>query len=451
MLDLRTVHDAVKREDWPVAWRLSNGALNLEPESPEALYLVGACLRALGHTGAALPLLAKALARKQDQPNLWMTYAATLHDLNLWEQAEKAFLHVNKFLPNDPMPMANIGATFVQRGMWRDCINWCDKALAVEPDNHIARISKGFACLALGRWKDAWQYAEALYGDHLNVRIYGDEQPWDGSPGKTVVVQCDQGVGDIIMFSQCLPRLQRDCKQVIVECAERMVTMFQRNFPGVIVYGTLKEQGAAWPQNHKIDARVHISYLGRFYLNKDSDFERRPYIRPDEARLARWREWLAAYPGPHYGIAWKGGLQQTQTHLRSIKIDDYAGLMAERQGTFFDLSYHDSAREVALWNLRCEQQIVRPPINVSNYDDTIAFIAALDEIVTVTTTVAHVCGALGKRAHVLVPEVAQWRYAYRFGDGTRMIWYSPDSVCLHRQKPGETGWEPAIKRLRSAL
>jgi tetratricopeptide (TPR) repeat protein len=450
MLDLRAVHRAVKREDWLEAWRLGNQALNLDPENPEALFLLGATMRASGNLGVALTLLAKSLATQQRQPNLWMTYAATLHDLNRWEEAEQAFRHVHKMLPQDPMPIANIGATYVQRGRWREAIEWCSKAIGIDPENHIARISHGFASLSLGRWKEAWQYAEALYGNHLQVRVYNDpehEEPqWDGSPGKTVVVQCDQGVGDIIMFAQCLPRMQALCKTVIVECAERMAGMFRRCFPGTVVYGTLKQQTLSWPADHQIDASIHISYLGRFFLNRDEDFARNAYLTPDPEKLAKWLAWLEGRPKPWRGIAWKGGIQATQTHLRSVELPQMAPLMS---GTVIDLSYHDSAREVALWNIDDPRQVIRPPIDVRDYDDTIALIAALDEVATVTTTVAHVCGALGRKAHVLVPAVAQWRYAYRCGDG--MIWYPADSVQLHRQAPGETDWAPAINRMARAM
>jgi len=452
-VDLRAAHSAVKREDFTTAWKIANEYLNDEPDSPEANYLVGACLRSSGNLGLALTVLAKALSKEQKQPNLWMTYAATLHDLNRWKDSEEAFTIVHKMLPTDPMPPANIGATYVQRGKWRDTINWCDKALKLDPDSHIAKISKGFACLSLGRWKDAWQYAETLYGNHLQIRVYNEpdkEEPrWDGSPGKTVVVQCDQGVGDILMFAQLIPRMQADCKQVIIECAPRMVGIFERNFPGVVVYGTLKEQFLTWPKNHQIDASIHISILAKFYLNMDQDFQRKAYIKPHPEMLEKWLGWLEQYPKPWIGVTWKGGIHQTQTHLRSVGLEDLAPIL-EHKGTFFDLSYHDSAGEIARWNIDHKTQIVKPPMNVNDYDDTIALVAALDKIATVTTTVAHVCGALGRTASVLVPEVAQWRYAYQFNGGTQMLWYPPDSVTLYRQKPGED-WAPAIRRLAADL
>ena len=448
MHDVRAIHDAVKRLDFATSFRLGNAALNDDPENPEVLYLVGASLRASGSLGLAYIALSKALAKNQKQPNLWMTYGATLHDMHRWEDAEKAFLHVQKMLPNDAMPPANIAATYVQRGKWSEAIQWGTKALKLEPENHISKVSMGFANLSLGRWMEGWKHAEALYGNHLQVRLYnqGGEPQWDGTEGQTVVVQCDQGVGDIVMFAQCLPRLQAKCKEVIVDCAPRMVGLFRRNFPGVTVYGTLKETEVDWLDKHKIDATIHISYLGRFFLHNDKDFERKAYIKPDPELLAKWQEWLEQYPKPWRGIAWKGGVHQTQSHIRSIDLEQFEPLM---KGTLIDLSYHDSNREVAEWNIDHDAQIIRPPIDTRNYDDTVALIAALDEVATVTTTVAHVCGAMGKKAHVLVPAVAQWRYAYRCEDG--MIWYPPDSVKLHRQKPGEVDWLPAINRLAKEL
>lgn len=451
---LHQAHAAVKRDDYASAWVLSNQVLNENPDSPEALFLMGTTLRGLGNIGLAVNCLAKALAYEKKQPNLWMAYAATLHDLNKWEDAIDAFSVVNAMLPDDDMPIANIAASFNQMGRWHDSLTWADRALAINPTNYIAKISKTFASLALGRWKDGWANAEYLYGYHLPERIYSpvekEEPQWDGSPGKTVVVQCDQGIGDQIMFSQCIPEMQKDCKKVILECAERMVPLFKRNFPGVDVYGTGKDEKVWWAKNYEIDAHVHISYLGKWYRKTDKDFPRQSYLTPDPELVEKWKKWLHEYPAPYTGISWKGGIQATQTHIRSMTLPEL-GPIIPKTGTPIDLSYMDNGREISLWNLENEKQIVRPPIDVNNYDDTVALVAALDEVVTVTTTLVHVCGALGRTAKVLVPTVAQWRYAYKHEGGETMIWYPKDSVRLFRQEPGEQDWTFAVNRLARTL
>lgn len=441
------IHRLVKLEKWPQAWALVNAALNDDPESPELLYLAGSVLRPMGNIGMALPLFAKALSKARSQPNLWMHYGATLHDLNLWPEAIDAFKVVAKMLPQDPMPLANIGAAKVQMGKWQECIEYCDKALALDPECYIAHISKHFACLALGNWAEGWEHGSYLYGRHLHVRVYNlpenEEPEWDGAPGKTVVVQCDQGIGDIIMYGQCLPEMIRDCKEVILECAERMVPAMKRNFPGCTVYGTLKQAGQDWARNHQIDAHCHISALPKFYRRTGASFPRVAYIKPDEAKVAKWRDWLKDMPRPWIGVSWKGGLQQTQKHLRSLQLDQLAPVL-NVPGSFIDLSYRDHSREIAEWNIRGKSQVIRPPIDEDDYEDTMALLWALDEVVTVTTAVVDACGAMGRTCRVLLPERPMWRYAYECGDGA--IWYPENSLHLYRRKKGEA-WESAIKRV----
>lgn len=445
---LRMARQLMAREDFPRAWVLVQDVLNEDPERPEALFLAGCILRLQNYVGLALTVFRRALSIDQNQIQLWMHYGATQHDLCHYDEARETFLHVSKIIPDDPMPWANLAAGCVQQGKARECIEYADKALGLDPDNHIAHVSKGFACLALGRWTEAWKHKNHLYGNQLEIRVYNsqdkEEPEWDGTKGQTVVVQCDQGLGDQIMFSQCLHDLAKDCKQVIIETSERMVPLMKRNFPFADVHGTLKKSGQDWSTQYNIDAHVHISFLGKFYRNKDSDFPRRPYLKADPALVEKWKEWLKPY-GRTVGLSWKGGVPHTQRHLRSIDLEDLEPVM-KLGGTFIDLSYQDNDREVALWNMRGGAQIIKPKIDEKNVDDTMALIAALDDVVTVTTTVAHMCGAIGKHAYVLTPSVAQWRYAYHYQGGTQMIWYPEGSATLYRQKKGEE-WPAAIARV----
>ena len=200
----------------------------------------------------------------------------------------------------------------------------------------------------------------------------------------------------------------------------------------------------------QVDAHVHISFLGRWYRNLDKDFPRKPYIKVNEQKMLEWRDVLEQYPRPWVGIAWKGGIHNTQSHLRSMTLMELSPVLVAG-GSFIDLSYQDNKLEISRWNVKNAQQVIDPGINVEDFENTVALIAALDEVVTVTTTVAHVCGSIGKRAHVLTPSVPQWRYAYRHGDGTEMIWYPKDSVKMYRQAQGETDWLPAVRRVANDL
>jgi tetratricopeptide (TPR) repeat protein len=450
-MSARLIHRLVKAEQWPQAWMHVNEALNDKPEDPELLYLAGSILRAQGSIGMSLPLFAKALSKDQKQPNLWMHYGATLHDLNHWDDAIKAFELVARMLPTDGMPPANIAASLVQQGRWTEALKQTEAALRLDPENYIAHISAYFALLAVGRWREAYEHVHFLYGRHLVVRVYNsaenEEPEWDGSKGKTVVVQCDQGLGDILTYAGCLKEMQADCKEVILECAERLVPLMRRNFPGVTVYGTLKQAGQAWSLDHQIDAHIHISAVPKFYRRLDCDFHRQAYIRPLPELVEKWREWLSVLPKPWIGVSWQGGIQRTQSHLRSMALEEMAPVL-ELPGSFIDLSYRDNSAEIARWNIRRGNQVISPPIDTSDYDDTLALLWCLDEIVSVTTTVVDACGAMGKHVRVLVPDVPQWRYAYTDAEGG-MLWYTP-TVKLYRKKRNDR-WFNSVKKIANDI
>jgi hypothetical protein len=67
---------------------------------------------------------------------------------------------------------------------------------------------------------------------------------------------------------------------------------------------------------------------------------------------------------------------------------------------------HDPAAHVPPQGLR----LVDWTAELADFADTSALVAALDLVISVDTSVAHLAGALGKRVWVLLPANADWRY-----------------------------------------
>ncbi len=108
----------------------------------------------------------------------------------------------------------------------------------------------------------------------------------------------EQGVGDEILSSSMIPDLARDCKLVIMDTHPRLTNLFREAFGplgNVIVYGTRKESVITWPSWHKVDFKISIGSLGRFYRRKAEDFPaKRQHLRPLEPLAQKWRERLQA-------------------------------------------------------------------------------------------------------------------------------------------------------------
>jgi ADP-heptose:LPS heptosyltransferase len=82
---------------------------------------------------------------------------------------------------------------------------------------------------------------------------------------------------------------------------------------------------------------------------------------------------------------------------------------------------------------------------LSDFAETAAAIANLDLVIAVDTAVAHLAGALGRPAWVLLPHMSDWRWLLERPDSP---WYP--TLRLFRQfSPGD--WDSVIVRAADAL
>jgi hypothetical protein len=79
--------------------------------------------------------------------------------------------------------------------------------------------------------------------------------------------------------------------------------------------------------------------------------------------------------------------------------------------------------------------------NFTDLDGLASLLWGCDEVVTVGNATAHLAGSIGKRAHVLLPFVAGWRWMH---EGERSVWY--DSLKLYRQVSPDN-WASAIQEI----
>jgi ADP-heptose:LPS heptosyltransferase len=83
--------------------------------------------------------------------------------------------------------------------------------------------------------------------------------------------------------------------------------------------------------------------------------------------------------------------------------------------------------------------------SVSNFEDSAAIAKQLHAVVTVDTSVAHLCGGLGVPTWVLVPHRADWRWMFEREDSP---WYP--SVRLLRRQQGDDGRQ-VLDRARASI
>jgi hypothetical protein len=158
------------------------------------------------------------------------------------------------------------------------------------------------------------------------------------------------------------------------------------------------------------------------------------YLRADPERVRAWRATLP--DGPNVGVAWGGNPAHSNDRRRSMPASALDRILAVSGINFVNLQVGPRGGETGLADLSPR---------LTDYAETAALIACLDLVVTVDTSVAHVAGALGRPAWVMLPYAPDWRWILGRDDTP---WYA--SLRLFRQEaPGD--WEAVTASVAASL
>jgi len=329
---------------------------------------------------------------------------------------------------------ANYSGYFTNTGSPDKAIPLCEKALELKPDLPVAHWNLALALLEKGEWARGWDEHDwglrMQKGSSTVMRVdrqVGDAPYWDGTPGKTVAVYGEQGIGDEIMFASMLPDLMKQ-NDVVFECHKRLKHLFEVSFPGMPLYGTREDNVVTWPYDHKIDYRVSIGSLGKFFRRSQEDFPGTPYLTAESApKGEKFR----------VGISWTGGQKAGRVLTRSVPLAWWQSIL-NNDCEFVSLQYTDCDAELELIGKQGFQIKTYPEVKAEDYYETAKLVMSCDLIITVCTSVVHLAGALGVPCWVMVPSKPAWRYGVK----GPMPWYR--SVRLYRQKDS---WMPVVEKV----
>ncbi|MBS0325338.1 MAG: hypothetical protein JSS46_02180, partial [Proteobacteria bacterium] len=262
---------------------------------------------------------------------------------------------------------------------------------------------------------------------------------WAGQSlaGRTVLLRCEQGVGDVVQFIRYAPLVKALGATVLLELRPGLGALANA-FPGVDAAFT---QGAPLPT---FDYWIGLLDLPRvFETTLNTIPAATPYLRADPRRVEHWRERLASYDGLKVGLVWAGDPRHPHDRERSIPLNAFAPLIRIAGVHFFSLQKGSAA--AALTSAPFGRPIVDLGNSLDDYADTAAAIDTLDLIVTVDTSVAHLGGALGRPVWTLLAKPAEWRW---LEEGNATPWY-PTMRLFRQGNPGD--WGPVIECVSAAL
>jgi tetratricopeptide (TPR) repeat protein len=416
----------------------------LDPAHAKAHTNVGCMLHIQGRLDEAVSWYRKALELEPGQPEALRNYALIAGSSAQLGEALAGFERHLAGHPGDANAHYQLAHLYVHHASYPQAEAAYRRAIALEPDNAEFHFSLSQLLLVLGRYAEGWREYEWRWRiERFNGSMRRFAEPlWDGRalPIGTLLVHGEAGFGDMFQFVRYARLAAQRCERVIVECQPAVMQLIE-GVPGV---SQVVAQGAALPG---FDAHIPlISFPGVFGSTLDDLAWAGPYIHADAARQQQWAERVAASKPRRrkVGLVWSGDTTNSYNRDRAIALQSLAPLAQIDNVTFFSLQ--KGGPPVQPGDIPQGMHWVDLTGSLRDFSDTAALLTQLDLLISVDTGVAHLAGAMGRPAWVLLPFSPPWRYHVERADNP---WY-PGGMRLFRQH-AQSDWSMAVHELSKAL
>jgi hypothetical protein len=425
----------------------------------EALSNRGTALQEVGRPLEALKSLDAAIRLRPDYHSAWSGRGAVLWNLGRHSEALESFDNAISLEPDDVGVLLNRGNAYLELGRLDKALADFDSAIEIDGDDAAAHWEKANMLLRYGDYSRGWREYEWRWGlkagDSLPVRISPDKQ-WTGTQpvdGKTILLQAEQGVGDVLQFVRYVPALAKMGARVILQVPQQVGRLL-RDLPGVWQISTT----SSLPPPHDFSCPLMSLPLAFGTTLESIPYGDRPYLQAQPADVDRWLRRLAQVFGdsrrPRVGLVWSGGFRGGRTERwmvperRNVPLGLFAGALDLAGIDFVSLQKGDPAeselrtREGEYWKAG---RLLNAAGELNDFADTAGLIANLDLVISVDTSTAHLAAALGKPVWILNRYDTCWRWLLGREDSP---WYG--SVKLYRQG-ADRDWRPVLERVAADL
>ncbi len=392
--------------------------LAIEMKNVRVLNRIGVAYSELGQWPAAIDFLQRAVVMDSSYSAAQYHLANALSAIENYEDANRYYRHLCLHKPN-----------------------WAD-----------AHLNLGLNLLACNQWADGWREYEwrwqvPLYRRDLLVTTLPMCHSLK-SMTAPLLIWSEQGIGDSLMWLPWVLYLQQAHIPFVLMLPDRLIPLLQRSYPDWILLPRRAQLNAA--DSAVFAAQLPMGSLPhlcqQLFDGAAIPQKRNAYLTADANRVAALKNTYGA--GPRVGIAWQGGSGK-QRLLRSIELSTWQTLLNIQDIHWMCLQHGVCEKDLADIDQQTQQRLwcdfsIDPLVNM---DDFAAQIAAMDLVITIDNSTAHLAGALGVEAWVLLPEVPEWRWSRSSELTQPSQWY--ESVTLFYKQHGS--WQDLFSHLAERL
>jgi tetratricopeptide (TPR) repeat protein len=413
-----------------------------DPRSQLAMFYHGVALTNLKRLDEALGIFETLVSRDPQNIAYAQNRATILGKLARFDEAEIAVDELLRKQPSMTEALLVKSVVALNRANFDEALALLDRIIASAPDHSEALHNRAHVRLLIGEMEQGWRDYEARWAKIGPKPAVGRVAEWNGEPpaGRSILVHCEQGLGDAMQFCRYARILREQGADVTLVAAPRLHAILRTLSPDIRIVGE-----AARLQ--EFDFQIPLMSLP---MKMKTTAENIPswssYLSADPERVLLWKRTLATAEGFRIGISWQGNPASPAEQGRSVPL------------RFFEpLSRHSSVRLISLQTMVGTDQLksLPPGMHVETlgefdsgpdaFADTAAVMANLDLVITSDTAIAHLAGALGRPTWVPLKRVPDWRWSLDRADSP---WY-PTMKLYRQQHAGD--WAPVFAQMAADL
>lgn len=433
-LGLVTYH----RGDLAQAEELIRQSIELDGTQGLHHYHLGVVLQGQGAREAALASFRRALELDPHSADAHVGVGGVRYELGERDLAEDSFRRAIGLDPNHVKAHSNLGVALTARCLLEEAIHHFETATDLSPDHALAHWNNAIALLLSGDFETGWREYEWRLQRPGSTPTEFSKPRWTGDAlaGRTILIHAEQGLGDAIQFCRYASTLVESGRVLLaVQPSLKRLMASLQGVAGILV-----------DQDPLPAFDVHcplLSLPGLFETRLETIPADVPYLAAQPAAVQAFSDRLG--PGDHLnvGLVWAGNPRLQNDLNRSIPLERFRSLVEVPGARFVSLQKDKRAGDQEL--LASLGGIADLAPHLEDFADTAAAIEALDLVISVDTSVAHLAGALGKPVWLLLPFAPDWRWMLHREDSP---WYP--SMRLFRQTQARS-WPEVLAAVAEAL
>jgi ADP-heptose:LPS heptosyltransferase len=357
--------------------------------------------------------------------------------------------HLQAALPDNITIMHNRALVYKIMGNYDQAVTLLHKILTIKPDHEESHFALGHTLLAMGNFEQGWAQHDRFLSRTNRYTPQLKEWIRNGQlKGKHILLIQEGGLGDTIQWIRCAQPL-KEAGATITACVPQAIIKLLAQCPYIDHFLL---PNAPYPQNMHIDAKATIMSLPAMLNLQESTMAGNiPYIFPDKQLVQYWQEKLHQDKNFKIAMSWQADINNDKQRLpfarRSIPVEKFIPLASLPHTSFYSLQVNFDTKEIETIANKLKLTVFDNEFDKTHgaFMDSAAIIEHMDLIITIDSAIAHLAGALGKPAWLLLPYQTDWRW---IANRTDSPWY-PSMHIFKQPKPFD--WEAVIEKVYDEL